>query len=733
MSMPDVPNACLSDDCLLALAEGRLDPRERQKAERHVDGCDDCRRVAAALAFENEEDTYRSRPPVPTEATETDRRVLPNQLRSRYTLLRQIGSGPNGALFIASDRAKGLVAVKWIHAELAEADDAVARVEKAVEAARSFRHPNVLRVRGAHYESGVLLVVSLLGESGDVSHLLASQELAPKLAEDVIRQTVAALAAAHGAGVTHGDLKPENVLVDLAGHVFVTDFGLGRALRTVEDGDTPRSDLFAFSGMALALLEQSRHPDRRLRSVLRRCHEDPRAYSSAVELEAAVQGTGLESSESEHKESWTPALGEVLSGRYRILGLLGSGGMGVVMTAHDIDSDRQVAVKMMPPRMARRRSAVERLLREARAASAIESDHVVRIFEAGTGADSTPYLVMEHLGGKTLGELITERGPLPVQEAVDYVLQACVAVAECHARGIVHRDLKPDNVMVLDEPGRRGSVKILDFGISKADWLAEDSVPGRLTATVDVLGTPTYMSPEQVRSSSNVDGRTDMWSLGVILYEALTGRPPFVAHNVPALAAMIVSDDPEPLPQLRGDVPGGLSHVVLQCLAKHPDRRIGSAHHLAERLVPFAASSSLRWLHKIRTIAATDVPRMTPVPPRPRPAPVAKKPLPQLSITPTLPPLHAGPNRMGVALAVGAVALAGVLLSFALFDSEPTEVPAVATATAEPPRSKSYVLEDPVIEPAAEIAPLPAAPPPRSAKKTRRPRRAVTGPLDDRY
>ncbi len=553
--MPGVPaNACLDDDCLLALVEGRLDARARRHAERHVDACDDCRRLAAVLAYENEEETTPSRPPMGTESTETDRRVLPGGLRTRYTLLRQIGSGPNGALYVASDRSRGLVAIKWIHAELADAAGANDRVGEAVRLARSLDHPNVLRVHGAHTDNGCLLIVSDIAESQDVAQLLAAEDLTPRLVEDVVVQLVSALANAHDSGVTHGDIKPENVLVDLAGHVLVTDFGLANALSGTDERDARRADVFAISRLALSLFDRTKDASRPLRALFKRCHEDPLAFSSAVELETALTPLCRPGGRPTRESEWAPRFGDIIGGKYRVEGHLGTGGMGVVMTAREIESDRQVAIKFMPPRTARRRSAVERFLREARAATAIESEHVVRIYEVGTSDEGTPYLVMEHLGGNTLGRVIADRGPLSIQEAVDFVLQACVAIAECHARGVVHRDLKPDNVMILDEPGRRGSLKILDFGISKADWF-DDDMPPRLTATVNVLGTPTYMSPEQVRSSRNVDARTDLWSLGVILYEALTGRPPFVAHNVPALAAMIVSDDPEPLGQLRQERP----------------------------------------------------------------------------------------------------------------------------------------------------------------------------------
>jgi serine/threonine-protein kinase len=209
-------------------------------------------------------------------------------------------------------------------------------------------------------------------------------------------------------------------------------------------------------------------------------------------------------------EAPLPQPGDVIAGKYRVEAVIGTGGMGVVLGATDMSLGRAVAIKFLTPSKARRDDAVQRFVREARAAAAIQSEHVVRVFEVDKLASGTPYIVMEHLRGADLAHLLAARRTLSVGEAVDFVLEACEALAEAHACGIVHRDLKPQNLFVAQRPDGTTCLKILDFGISKA---AVDDQP-QLTATDTVMGTPLYMSPEQVRSLKSVDHRADIWALG---------------------------------------------------------------------------------------------------------------------------------------------------------------------------------------------------------------------------
>ncbi len=284
-----------------------------------------------------------------------------------------------------------------------------------------------------------------------------------------------------------------------------------------------------------------------------------------------------------------PRPGEVICGKYRIENVVGTGGMGVVMGATDTSLNRAVAIKFLSPERVQREGAVARFLREARSAAAIQSEHVVRVFDVSTLPNGAPFIVMEHLRGGDLSQLLTTRGALSIEEACDYVLQACEALGEAHARGIVHRDLKPQNLFLAQRPDGSPLVKVLDFGISKAAFDGDGAPPQNLTATDTVMGTPLYMSPEQVRSLKNVDHRADIWALGSILFELLTMSPIFEAPSASALCAMIAMDPPTPLRARRPQAPAELEAVILRCLHKDPAGRFQDVGALAEALAPFAS------------------------------------------------------------------------------------------------------------------------------------------------
>ncbi len=279
--------------------------------------------------------------------------------------------------------------------------------------------------------------------------------------------------------------------------------------------------------------------------------------------------------------------GQVLQGRFRIHRIIGVGGMGYVYEARTLDSGASVAVKCLLPQLATDAECVARFLREAQATARIRSPHVVRVFETGGGdAVVPPYFVMEYLDGQDLGHIVDGQGPLPVSEAVDAVLQACAGVGEAHALGIVHRDIKPSNLIRC---GR--IIKVVDFGISKA-LAHHDAHQGKLTETSAVFGSPTYMSPEQVRSAKHVDARADVWALGIVLYELLCGAPPFTGDNGGAILAAIVADAPPSLRARAPQVPPALEEIVLRCLVKNRDRRVGSVAELSALLSAFVAGRS---------------------------------------------------------------------------------------------------------------------------------------------
>ena len=247
------------------------------------------------------------------------------------------------------------------------------------------------------------------------------------------------------------------------------------------------------------------------------------------------------------------AAGDVLAGKYRVERVLGQGGMGVVVAAHHLQLDEKVALKFLLPEALGNPEALARFEREARAAVKIKSEHVARVSDVGRLDSGAPYMVMEYLEGGDLQAWLIERGPMPVEQAVEFVLQACEAIAEAHALGIVHRDLKPANLFCVRRADGLLSVKVLDFGISKVT--APGAGDSSMTRTSAVMGSPLYMSPEQIQSSKRVDARSDVWSLGVILYQLVSGQTPFDAEEVMELAVKIATGEPARLQAARPDVP----------------------------------------------------------------------------------------------------------------------------------------------------------------------------------
>jgi eukaryotic-like serine/threonine-protein kinase len=282
--------------------------------------------------------------------------------------------------------------------------------------------------------------------------------------------------------------------------------------------------------------------------------------------------------------------GSVFDGKFKIERELGHGGMGFVLAAMHLGLDERVALKLLLPELADDETTVMRFMREAKAASKIRGEHVGRVFDVGRDPDGIPYLVLEYLDGEDLGRTSKTIGRMPVTTAVDYVLQACQAIAQAHALGIVHRDIKPSNLFLTKRIDGSACVKVLDFGISKQ--LEPGPEEAVMTQTKEVFGSPMYMSPEQLRASREVDARADIWAIGVVLYELLAGATPFDGESVMAIGGAILHGAPASLKAKRPDVPARLEATILRCLQKKPDDRFQTIADLASALRPFASPSA---------------------------------------------------------------------------------------------------------------------------------------------
>jgi serine/threonine-protein kinase len=323
------------------------------------------------------------------------------------------------------------------------------------------------------------------------------------------------------------------------------------------------------------------------------------------------------------------APGAILANKYRIDRVLGAGGMATVFAATHLRLREPVAIKVLHRRILGHRGAFARFVREARVAMRLRSEHVARVYDIATADDGAPFIVMELLRGADLATLLHERGPFPVAEAVDGLLEACQALAEAHVAGVVHRDLKPANLFLCEAVDGLPSVKVLDFGVSKlisdepepADLLANTSPsssdaepevsleepvaakPDGVTLTAAFLGSPLYMAPEQIRSARDVDLRADIWALGVILYELVSGRRPFEAASLPELCQRIL-EQPAPALALSPDGPTAPFEAALRpCFAKDPQARYPSVRAFAEAFAPFGSARARESLERVVRIS----------------------------------------------------------------------------------------------------------------------------------
>lgn len=281
------------------------------------------------------------------------------------------------------------------------------------------------------------------------------------------------------------------------------------------------------------------------------------------------------------------SVGELLNRKYRVERLIGVGGMGVVVAAWHTELQQRVALKFLRRSFSQHPEAAERFRREARAAARISSDHVVRVFDVATLEDGVPYMVMEYLEGETLQQLLETIGPLKEAEVAAIVIQVCEALADAHANQIIHRDLKPENIYLTHRSGRPPMVKVLDFGVSKS--LALNTAPQlKLTQASMLVGSPLYMSPEQLDSKRDIDARSDIWGAGVLIHELLTLQMPFMGETLPQIIQAILTGQRRPLAEIKSDISQEMEHIVSRCLAPVPDDRFAAVQKLAQALRPLA-------------------------------------------------------------------------------------------------------------------------------------------------
>jgi len=297
-----------------------------------------------------------------------------------------------------------------------------------------------------------------------------------------------------------------------------------------------------------------------------------------------------------------PEPGTVVDGKYRIERVIGEGGMGRVFAAHHEVLDQRIALKFLFPEVAERPNVVERFLREAKAAAKLKSDHVARVMDAGTSEDGLPFLVMECLEGADLMELVKLNGAMPEDEVVDIMVQTLEAIAHAHAGGLVHRDLKPSNIFLAAMPDGTNVVKVLDFGIAKSIASRGEEV-ATLTGQ-NIMGSPAYMSPEQIRNARTVDVRSDIWSLGVVMFELVTGKLPFTFEGVGELLAAVLEQAPLPARARNPQVSEPIEKIISRALRRERDKRYQSAAEFARALAPHVSPKYVGLVDRIEQLLA---------------------------------------------------------------------------------------------------------------------------------
>jgi serine/threonine protein kinase len=534
---------------------------------------------------------------------------------TRYEILELFGASLLGSYYKARDRELERLVLLWLLPPALFPDDGERRrcLSRAAAVA-ALHHPSLLPLyeTGETGDGGIFQAFAW-AEGETLARRLEAGPLKPAVAVDLTTQIAAGLALAHGQGIIHGHLDPSGVLVTSSGEAKLFDLSASPGERTwAGAGEAPvaawrapeqrqglaadaRSDVWGLGAMLYEMVTGMRprsggyEPLRALRPdasedleriVARALAPKPAdRQASAGDLRRELAALARSGSRPVATTGSSPQPSGERIDHYRLLDLLGGGGMGVVYRAEDTRLGRTVALKLLPPELARDPVAKMRFFQEARTASALEHPNVCTVFDAGEADDGRLWIAMPCYDGETLRSRL-ERGPLPVDEGVDVARQVALGLAKAHRQGIVHRDIKPANLVLTGD----GAV-ILDFGIAK---LAGEA---RLTQTGMAIGTLGYMAPEQA-CGGEIDHRTDLWALGVVLYEMLAGRRPFPGENAAAVIEGILHREPEPLAKSRPEIPPALEEIVRKLLARSPAERPASAEEVAGALRSLAGPVS---------------------------------------------------------------------------------------------------------------------------------------------
>ncbi len=545
-------------------------------------------------------------------------------LAGRYQILKVLGEGGMGAVYQARDReVDRTVAIKVIRPELSGHPEILRRFKQELILARQVTHRNVIRIFDLSVAEGRRFISMEYVDGKDLSSIVRERKKLPiNEAVEIIRQTLLGLEAAHNEGVVHRDLKPQNIMVDPGGRVYLMDFGIAKSMelagmtRTGVLMGTPdymspeqakgekadsRSDLFTVGVIFYELLtgqqpyrsetvmqtlvkrtKERATPTRELdpsipqyiSDVVSRCLEiDPdHRYQSAGQILRDLDPNAPKAEPGVTLDPYSGmAAGTQFGPRYRIESLLGEGGMGKVYKAYDSDLNRLVALKLVRPELANDPVSMDRLKQELILASRISHKNILRIHDLGD-VKGVKFISMAYADGQDLQELIKRKGRLDVEQATHIAKQLCRALEAAHHEGVIHRDLKPQNVLM----DQQGVAYILDFGLASSAELGA-SLAGEL------MGTPRYMSPEQAESLP-LDHRSDLYALGLIIYEMVTGDLPFESDTVMQAMYQRVTQAPKNPKLMNPELPDYFCNIILKCLEKDPGKRYQHASEILKDL-----------------------------------------------------------------------------------------------------------------------------------------------------